>query len=117
MKHNNFMASRLNIDAVSPATMIVSMIGYVIGLAGMALLSFGSLCFIQMLINYVLLLIPSVVNGQNPLTILAKDFSLQQVLYHFVFITVGSILRKLSGYLCAQETLRTIDRFFYHRAD
>ena len=109
------MASRQNIDSVTPATMIVSMVGYIIGLAGMSLLGFGSLCFMKVLIDGVLLVIPSVVNGQNPLLALPTGTSLESVLYHFAFIAIGIVLRKISGYLCDPHTLSTIDGFFYRR--
>jgi len=111
------MASRTNIDSVSPATMIVSMIGYIIGLAGMALLGFGSLCFMKVLIDGVLVIIPSVVNGQNPLQSFTSGVSFENILYHVAFIAIGIVLRKISGYLCDQNTLRAIDGFFYRRAD
>ena len=111
------MASRQSIDSVTPATMIVSMVGYIIGLAGMALLGFGSLCFMKVLIDGILVIIPSVVNGQNPLRTLSAGTSLESVVYHFVFIAVGTILRKVSGYMCDPNTLRTIDGFFYRRTE
>jgi hypothetical protein len=107
--------NRSVIDSVSPATMIISMVGYIVGLAGMALLGFGSLCFMKILIDAILAAIPAVVVGQNPLLSLQKDFSLQAVLYHFIFIAIGIVLRKLSSYMCAQETIRAVDRFFYRQ--
>lgn len=106
-----------NIDSVSPATMIVSMVGYIIGLAGMALLGFGSLCFMKILIDSILAAIPAVVVGQNPLTALQKDFSLQSILYQFLFIAIGIVLRKLSSFLCDTKTLKSIDSFFYRQSE
>lgn len=110
-------ASRSNIDSVSPATMIVSMVGYIVGLAGMALLGFGSLCFMKILIDSILAAIPAVVVGKNPLTALQQDFSLQSILYQFIFIAIGVALRKLASFLCDSKTLQTIDSFFYRKSE
>jgi hypothetical protein len=111
------MQSRKNIDSISPATMICSMVGFTIGLAGMALLGFGSLCFMKILIDSVLLVIPSVVNEKNPLQDLASGIQLQSILFHFIFIAIGTILRKLSGLMCSPDTLEKIDGFFYKKSE
>ena len=107
--------SRVSIDNVQPATMIISMIGYIIGLAGMALLGFGSLCFIKILIDAVLLLIPSMVMEKNPFDDLSSTISLHKIIYYAIFVLSGTIYEELSGFLCSQNTLRSIDGFFYKK--
>lgn len=104
-----------NLDNISPATMIVSMVGYIVGLAGMALLGFGSLWFVKLLVNCVLIFIPSIVAEKNPWNEMTGILSFQQILFSMFSVVVGAVLRKVSGYLCSQDTLKSIDNFFYHR--
>jgi hypothetical protein len=106
-------SSRTALDNTSPARMFASMVGYVVGLAGMALLGFGSLLFIKLLVDSVLVFIPSIITEQNPLKDLAIVITYQKVMYSICSAVVGTILRKISGYLCVTDTLDRIDAFFY----
>ena len=111
MSSNN----RSSIDNKSPAGMLTSMTGNVVGLAGMALLGFGALCFIQFLVNAVLLVIPCMVTEKNPWEEFTKIISIQKLIYYAASILIGTLLRKTSGFLCSDDTLRSIDNFFYRR--
>jgi hypothetical protein len=102
-----------NLDNTSPATMIASMVGYIVGLAGMDLLGIGSLFFVKLLVDSVLVFIPSIVAEKNPWNELTVIMSLNKIMYSFFSVALGTVLRKVSSYLCSQETLRIIDNFFY----
>jgi hypothetical protein len=108
------MSSRNSIDNIFPATMLVSMIGFVVGLAGMALLGFGSLSFIKLLIDSILVLIPNMVTEKNPWDDLTTMFSLRKIMFHAGFVIAGTFLRRISGFLCSPITLKKIENFFYN---
>ena len=110
------MASR-TIDTRSPATMITKTIGSILGCAGMALLGFGTLCLMKIMIDTILLMIPAIINGQNPFSFVLNGVTWQTFFCQIICVIVGVVSKKLASWLCSKPIQKSINEFFYGKSD